>query len=153
MPKDDFHFHRTDVWREGQWIDMWSLVHLLSGLATGFGFAVATIAALPSLVLSFTGFVAYEAWEAFVQIEETAANRFMDIVVGVAGFLASYFLLTPLVSETRLIEAFIGTIAVASVLSFFGWRASVKAAALKTRMRARREARKARRIQRQRARR
>ena len=25
-------FVRSDIWREGQWLDLWSVVHLLSGI-------------------------------------------------------------------------------------------------------------------------
>jgi hypothetical protein len=136
MRPQDITFERTDIWREGQWLDLWSVVHVLSGILLALGLYFLHLGAFSSVVIALLLLISYEMWEAMVGIEETPANRCMDVVVGMAGFLLVFFC-APLLSQTLLILAFglIGTIDV--VMSVFGWQASQKAAALEQRMRAR----------------
>jgi hypothetical protein len=136
-------FERTDVWREGEWLDLWSVVHFLSGLSVGFGLYVLHFSPFASTLLAFLFFVFYEMWEMLVQIQETPANRFMDVVVGMVSFLLAFFVLAPPLSSVLLIFAFGFALAANIVMSVFGWRASQKAAELKKRMLARYAAQRA----------
>jgi hypothetical protein len=133
----DRKFERTDIWREGKWIDLWSVPHFLSGLSIGLGFFILRIDILGSIALVLVSLVAYEMWEAMVRIQETPTNRFMDVVVGMVGFLPAFFLFAPRLSEAPLVLTFVGVLAVDIVMSVFGWRASQKAAALEQQMRVR----------------
>ena len=130
-------YTRTDIWREGKWLDLWSIVHLLSGLSLGLGFSFLPVGAFAAIALAFVLLVAYEMWETIVRIEETPTNRFMDVVVGMVGFLPAFFLCAPLLSAAHRIEVFAVMLVVDCVMSFFGWRASQKAAALQKNLRAR----------------
>src|SRR3989344_4038129 len=110
----DGRFVRTDIWREGKWVDLWSVVHLLSGVSTafaikwfGFGFAA-------SAVIAFLLFVAYELWAAMVKIHETPQNRSMDVVAGMVSFVPTANV----------------------VLATFGWLASRKAEEFEQKLRA-----------------
>jgi hypothetical protein len=76
-----FRFIRTDLWREGKWLDLWSVVHFLSGLSLGFGLSFFSFGALPSFLLTVILLIAYELWEAMVRIKEAPTNRVMDVVV------------------------------------------------------------------------
>lgn len=133
----DGRFERTDIWREGKWLDLWSVVHLLSGISVGFCLYFLHFGALASVVLTLLLLVSYEMWETIVRIEETPANRFMDVVVGMVSFLPAFFLVAPLLSSAMLILAFGLVLTANIVMSVFGWLASQKAAALEKSMRAR----------------
>ena len=139
----DGKFERTDIWREGEWVDLWSVVHFLSGISLGFCLYIVHFGAAASVVLALVLLTAYEMWEAMVQIEETPANRFMDVVVGMASFLPTFFLVGPVLSTTQFIFVSGLILTVNIVMSVFGWQASQKAAALETRLRARYVAKRA----------
>lgn len=124
------------MWREGKWLDLWSVVHLLSGASIGSGFYLLHFGALASVVLALLSLISYEMWEMIVHIVEMPTNRFMDVVVGMVSFLPAFFLLAPRLGEASLVLAFVLVLTANIVMSVFGWRASQKAAALEERMRA-----------------
>ncbi len=128
-------YTRTDVWREGKWIDLWSAVHLLSGASVGFSFYLLKFTGWETAVIALLLFILYEMWEVMVQIAEARTNRFMDVVFGMISFLPTFFLLAPSLSLTPLIFIFglILTINIAG--SVFGWMASRKAAVLERKIR------------------
>ncbi len=130
-------FKRTDIWREGEWLDLWSVVHFLSGISIGLVLYFLHFGSFASGTLALLSLISYEMWEAMVRIEETPANRFMDVVVGMAGYLPTFFLFAPSLSQRSLVLAFALVFVVDIVMSFFGWRASQKAATLEERMRER----------------
>ena len=130
----DAKFERTDIWREGKWIDLWSVVHLLSGASAGFSIAWLGFGFAASAVIAFLLFVAYELWEAMVKIHETPQNRSMDVVVGMVSFVPAFFLVQGL-SGSDFILAFGLVLTVNIVLATFGWLASRKAEEFEQRLR------------------
>lgn len=131
----DGRLQRTDIWREGKWLDLWSVVHVLSGVSMGLTAALLPFGTAASVVIAFLLLVAYEMWEAMVKIEETPQNRVMDVVVGMASFVPTLILLAPHLSGTVFILTFGLILTVNIVMSVFGWLASRKAAALEHRLR------------------
>ena len=133
---NDPKYERTDIWREGAWLDLWSVVHFLSGVSVASVLYLLHLGAFASTLIAFLLLVSYELWEAMVKIIETPTNRFMDVVVGMASFLPVFFLVAPRLST----EAFLlcsGLILTLNVvMSVFGWQASQKAATLEQSMRA-----------------
>lgn len=128
-------FVRTDIWREGEYLDLWSVPHFLSGMAVAlilFLFGFATNAAF---IIAFLLLVAYEMFEAIVKIEETHWNRILDVVVGMVSFTPT-FLLAPQFPRMQVIMACTVVLALDGILSFFGWRASQKASVLESAVRA-----------------
>src|SRR3989344_7912925 len=91
-------FIRTDMWREGEWLDLWSVVHFLSGMSVGFVIYLMRFDPLASVVIALLLFTTYEMWEAMVHIKETPANRFMDVVVGMVSFTPTFFYIAPTLS-------------------------------------------------------
>jgi signal transduction histidine kinase len=126
---------RTDIWREGKYLDLWSVPHFLSGMAVAFGLFFFAFTAKAAFVIAFLLLVAYEMFEVIAKIEETRWNRILDVVVGMASFTPT-FLLLPSVPRTWAVAAFVVVVVADSVLSFFGWRASQKAAQLERSLRA-----------------
>ncbi len=127
-------FERSDIWREGKWLDLWSLVHLLSGMSVGFGMILLDFDSAASMVIGLLVFVLYEMWEAMVKIQETPQNRFMDVVIGMASFTPTFFFFQGLsMSSFTLLFGLVLTTNV--VLAAFGWLASRKAAEFEQRLR------------------
>ncbi len=139
----DRRFQRTDIWREGKWVDLWSVVHFLSGSSTAFAIAWLGFGFQASALIAFLLFVAYELWEAMVKIEETPQNRFMDVVVGMASFIPT-FLLVQGVSELDFVLVFGLVLSINVMLAAIGWFASHKAEEFEHRLRARFVAQRAR---------
>lgn len=152
-------FVRTDIWREGKWLDLWSVVHFLSGISVAFGIALFGFELLAASLIAFLMLVAYELWEAMVQIHETPQNRVMDVVVGMTSFFLAHAIGLPIAWSTTFFIAFGVILAINIGLSAIGWMASQKAAELEKRMLARivaeraafRERRAQRRLRRQQA--
>lgn len=131
----DRRFERTDIWREGKWLDLWSVVHFLSGISLGLGISLFHFGTLASIIIIFILLVAYEMWEALVQIQETPENRIMDVVVGMASFLPTFILFAPMLNESSLIFALGFVLTTNIIMSTLGWYESRKAIMLETRLR------------------
>lgn len=76
-----------DIWKHGRYVDLWSLVHVLTGAllaigcyGLGYGFWTAT-------TLSFALLIAWELFEWAIRIIEPSMNVAVDIAVGILGFL------------------------------------------------------------------
>lgn len=134
---------RTDIWREGKWLDLWSIVHALTGASLGFAFSLFSRGEISSVIIMLLLLTAYEMWEYIVHIEETFTNRVMDVVVGMASFLPIYLSIAPRLTLTAYILAFGFTLTTTIVMSVFGWIASQKAATLEAQLRERYKRRKA----------
>src|SRR3989338_3272288 len=134
----DGRFERSDIWREGKWVDLWSVVHLLSGASFGLFFGVMNLGTTASFVIAFLSFVLYETWEAMVKIVETPQNRFMDVVVGMVSFAPVFFLSQGLSANTFIL-AFGFTLTANIVMATLGWLASRKAEEFERRLRRRLE--------------
>ncbi len=132
----DGRFERSDIWREGKWLDLWSVVHLLSGVSAGFALIPLDLGMEASFIIAFLIFVLYETWEAMVKIRETPQNRSMDVVVGMASFVPT-FLFSQGLPTTLFILVF-GFVLTANItMATFGWTASRKAEEFEHRLRLR----------------
>ncbi|PIR82298.1 hypothetical protein COU20_03130 [Candidatus Kaiserbacteria bacterium CG10_big_fil_rev_8_21_14_0_10_59_10] len=130
----DGTFVRTDMWREGKYLDLWSVPHLLSGVALGLAAFFVGFNPVPTFIIALLLLVGYEMFEAIAKIEETPINRTLDVVVGMASFTLAYYL-APLFPPLQVGIALVMVTAVDCVLSWFGWRASRKAAVLERTLR------------------
>lgn len=129
-------FVRTDIWREGKWVDLWSVAHLLSGITMGFFPRYFSLEGFAAYVIVFLLLVLYEMFEALAKIAETPQNRTMDVVIGMASFIAAY-LTTPFLSFEFSVFLSALFLAVSVVFSFIGWQASKKASVFEAKLRER----------------
>jgi hypothetical protein len=81
-----------DIWKHGKYVDLWSLVHFLSGFLLGAIFFALGYTFLTALLLSTILLLLWEAFEWLTKISEPSVNVAMDMVVGLAGFLAGAYL-------------------------------------------------------------
>ena len=81
-----------NIWKHGKYLDLWSLVHflsgfLLSGLFFWLGFSFIWALAYSTLLL-----ILWEAFEFIIKIIEPSVNVTVDILIGLAGFfIAAWF--------------------------------------------------------------
>lgn len=129
-------YRRTDIWREGKYLDLWSVVHLLSGASVGLALHLFQFELKSAAIIAFLLLVAYEMFEVIIKVEETKMNRVLDVVVGMISF-APAFLTASFLSRNEVWVAFAAITAVSSVLGIFGWIASQKALAFERQVQSR----------------
>lgn len=130
----DGKFERSDIWREGKWLDLWSVIHFLSGISVGLALVLLELGVEASFIIAFLVFVLYETWEAMVKIRETPQNRSMDVVVSMVSFAPTFFF-SPKLSTAPLVLVFGSMLTVNIVMATFGWIASRKAEEFEHRLR------------------
>ncbi len=134
--RPDGTFVRTDIWREGKWIDLWSVVHFLSGASLGFAIHFLGFDGLSAAVIALLLMIVYEFWEAAVKIKEYGSNRFADVIIGMASFSIAVFYIVPMTAGSReFYEISLSVFGINILLSVLGWKASVKAAAFERKLR------------------
>lgn len=128
-------FIRTDIWREGDYLDLWSVPHFLSGLVLGIALFYLGFDLRAAAVIAFLLLVGYEMFESIAKIEETRANRILDVLVGMSSCIPA-LIFAPAIAPASLLAIFLIAGTADAVLSFLGWRASQKAAELERNLRA-----------------
>lgn len=137
LPMRFYHGHlvREDIWREGEYLDLWSVPHFLSGLSLGLALLLLGFDTLSAVLIAFVLLCAYELFEYVAKIEEGRANAIVDIVVGMGSCVLA-LLFAPQFAHEHVLTLLVVALVADAILSFFGWRESQKAAALEMRLRA-----------------
>lgn len=130
----DGRFIRTDIWREGDYLDLWSVPHFLSGLLVGFSLYLVGFEFASSCVISLLSLIAYEMFEVIIEVRETWMNRILDVLVGMLSF-STAFLVSPLLSDVMFFTTSVSVGLIDLALSTFGWTASHKASVLEGKLR------------------
>lgn len=128
-------FVRTDIWKEGKWLDLWSVVHFLSGICVAFTLALFHFGLNATIVIALLLLIAYEMFEVIARIEETVTNRIMDVVVGMISFIPFFAFVIPKLSRIEFYAFFIPIFALDVGMSVVGWRESQKASQLEAKVR------------------
>ncbi len=87
--------------REGRYFDLWMLVHCLGGVTGGFSNVFFGLAARNVYIVGVLLMIAWEILEHVAGIRESPANRFVDVVVGVAGVAGALWVATHLEGSAR----------------------------------------------------
>lgn len=79
---------KINIWAEGEFIDLWTVVHFLTGILLGFtpfifDFPIPLIWIFTAVLVLL---VLWEVFEYIRKIKETAGNRVVDILIAVVGF-------------------------------------------------------------------
>jgi hypothetical protein len=109
-----------DIWKHGKYVDLWSVVHLLSGLMLCLGLFSLGYGFWSALVISLLLLIAWEGFEWLVGIIEPSPNVGVDLVIGFAGFLIGAFWHYTLGMEFS-VELFWGVAAATGVLALWGF--------------------------------
>ena len=86
-----------DIWKHGKYLDLWSLVHFLSGFVLGGLFYWLGFDLMWAFIYSTLLLILWEVFEFFIKIIEPSVNVTLDILVGIIGFFAAawlYFIAT-----------------------------------------------------------
>jgi hypothetical protein len=84
---------RINIWAEGRFIDLWTVVHFLTGVLLGFTLFIFDfpIPLIWVFVVVLVFLVLWELFEYIRKIKETAGNRIVDILIAVVGFALTMF--------------------------------------------------------------
>jgi hypothetical protein len=121
---------RTDIWRDGEYLDLWSVPHFLSGSLLACFIYLLHLDFFYATVLATALLIAYEIFEIKVGITETDWNRRLDVVVGLTSFIPT----TILISGWEFKEVlFFGLVVgiLDGILSAWGWSAAYKGKVVK----------------------
>ncbi|MFZ2763742.1 MAG: hypothetical protein WAX80_01745 [Minisyncoccia bacterium] len=81
-----------DIWKHGKYLDLWSLVHFLSGFVLCGFFYWLELSFLWAFIYSALLLVLWEVFEFFIKIIEPSWNVTVDILVGLLGFFLAAWL-------------------------------------------------------------
>ena len=109
------------IW-ERKYIDLWTVVHLLTGACFGFAIFFYRAPYAESFVVFFFFIVLWEILEYYDQAKETLGNQAFDIISGALGFWTTNQLI-PLVATTLKSQVIYFTITYVIVwaLAYFGF--------------------------------
>jgi hypothetical protein len=124
---------RTDIWREGTYLDLWSVPHFLSGMSVALGLFIVGLDFNTAVVVGFFMLVAWEFFEYFAEIEEGRINSIMDIVVGMTSLVPTFIWAGDQTFQT-VVVVFAAITVIDLILSTFGWIASHKANVLERKL-------------------
>lgn len=80
-----------DIWKHGRYVDLWSLVHVLSGALLGSGLFGLGYGLMTVIVLSLFLLAAWEVFEWAVRIIEPSPNVLVDMLAGALGMGAACY--------------------------------------------------------------
>lgn len=108
---------------EGNYFDLWMVVHFLSGVAGGFSNMFWSLSLGAMLTLAGTLMIVWEIGERAMGVRESWSNMVLDVAVGLAGTFLAATLATRW-SHRGQVLAFIATLSVGIALAALGARAA-----------------------------
>jgi uncharacterized membrane protein YuzA (DUF378 family) len=75
----------SDPWREGKYLDLWSVVHLHAGFLLGWLLFRLGLSIVPTVGWTLLALASYEVVELVAGVKERASNRLVDVGVGLVG--------------------------------------------------------------------
>lgn len=115
---------KRDLWREGEYIDLWSLVHLLSGVVAGFVPIITSLSFGTGLVIFFILTILWEVFEYLLGIIESTKNSIVDIIIGNIGFAGTSLVVSFGYNDADFIEtSLVAAVVALIILSLRGWHA------------------------------
>lgn len=86
--KKEFH-----LWAEGNYIDFWTVNHILAGAVIAGVSVLSYVPLLTSVIVLFALTITWEIYETVKNIHETTKNRIIDVIVAVIGYVLMYFVM------------------------------------------------------------
>jgi hypothetical protein len=113
-------------WQDGKYLDLWSFVHILTGVILGLGVLIFRLPPGWSMLALTLGLIAYEFLEVAGKVSERWENIITDVVVGAAGAAFIIFYLNELVAYHSLFLALAVCIIANLILLYLGWHSFLK---------------------------
>lgn len=118
-------WENKDMWREGTYLDLWSVVHMLGGLIAGFITAFFSAPFLLALFIFVLLAILWEMFEVMKLIWETSRNRVTDVALGALVFPVGFYIFTDIFVEAKTQMTLLSVIVlIFGILNYLGWRAS-----------------------------
>lgn len=109
-----------NIWKHGKYVDMWSVVHFLSGYNLYLLFNILGFDLLYSAIFSVILLLLWEVFEWSVKIIEASPNVVMDILIGFLGFIFGW-LIHDILNFEHSIPYFVVILSMTIVLSMSGF--------------------------------
>ena len=114
---------QANLWREGKYVDLWSIPHVLCGVIFVGIFCYFRIEFWSNLILSTLIMIGWEFFELYVlDVHEYLTNKIMDVVTGLFGFLVMYALILKFGILTML-PWLVAVIIIWLLLNYWGFKA------------------------------
>jgi len=97
------------IWKEGKFIDFWSVIHLVDGMLMA---GIAILIGLKYLVGLLIALVIILIWE-FIEPPEKFTNKIFDVITSVSGFSLMYY------AYTRSLFVWVAVLAIS--LNIWAW--------------------------------
>lgn len=119
-------------WKEGKYLDFWSIPHIIVGFLLGFiFFDLLNFSMIISLAVVAILKIGWEIWEEKFLIKEVFSNKVFDVLCGIVGFLILYYLEVQNEVNTKI---FVGVILLWIILSIWGLKSMQKLSSNKKRL-------------------
>ncbi len=82
------------IWREGPYVDFWSVNHFLAGTVLAGLFYFLKQDVYVAIITSFILMVLWEVFERYRGIVESLGNRVFDVITGLVGFGIMVYLMS-----------------------------------------------------------
>ena len=86
-------FHYDKIWKEGKYVDWWSVIHFLNGIFFSGIIFILKLHFSIGIIIFLALFVGWEV----IEPGEVLSNKITDVIIGMAGFLL-YLLFASLTS-------------------------------------------------------
>ena len=80
------------IWKNGKYLDLWSINHTLSGIVIAGPLYYFSISFVYSIVVALVLIVGWEIYEIYHEIYETWQNKCTDIITGIIAFFCIWYL-------------------------------------------------------------
>ena len=111
-----------DLWKEGEYVDLWSMVHFLVGMIAGFVPIFFNISFVLALVIFSVLIGVWGIMKLILRHSTFKVNSFLDAVIGATGFASTTLVISFGYTEQAVIESsFIGIVLSIVILSIRGW--------------------------------
>lgn len=111
-----------NFWKEGEFIDPWSIPHFLFGVIFAGIFYYLGVHFWIAVIISFCLMVSWEFYEKGRGFKEKIPNKILGVILGLTGFFIMTFLMINLKTPYNL-GLFILTLGILLILEMWGFRA------------------------------
>jgi len=115
---------KFDIWQEGKYLDIWSIVHLISGVLLGSLLIILGIGFWSGLGIATVLLILWEIFEIVAGGDEFLRNRIVDVIIGLIGYLIAWSFYGQVKTEKHKKTALFILkilIVVSIILNIWGW--------------------------------
>jgi len=114
-------------WAHGRYADLWSLVHINTGILLAISVYIFKLPLKESSVVVILLLVLYEMFELTTDTIEDIQNSVTDIIVAFASFFVAYFICSSYkISHTAILQIAGAILILTILLDYIGWKKYLK---------------------------